>query len=206
MKNAKTGENLKSFVKKAIKEGKGAKITPLDPLRALVRGILSYDISTYGGESKVDDALAVIEREFCDLNELRVATELELQDMLGLKYPDIERRAVRIVAILNAVFEKEGTLSFERIKAMNKKEIRQFLSELPEMTTFIEAYTMLFGFESSALPVDAELVALLIEQEAAEEGTTPEEAQKALENQLKADEIPEFHAGSRKLLLAAKKK
>jgi endonuclease III len=206
MKNAKTVENLKTFVKKALKEGKGAEVTQMDPLRALVRGILSYDLAGGGGEGRVDEAFVVIDREFCDLNELRVATELELQDMLGVKYPDIERRAVRIVAILNTVFEKEGTLSFERIKALGKKEIRQFLREMPEMTPYIEAYTMLYGFDSAAVPVDGELLELLVENEAAEEGTTVEEAQKAIENQLKADEIPEFHAGNRKLLAGKKKK
>ena len=63
---------------------------PLDPLKALVRGAMSFDVP----DARADEAMAVIDREFVDLNELRVATELEVQELLGNKYPAIERRAM----------------------------------------------------------------------------------------------------------------
>lgn len=205
MKNAKNAENLKSFVKKVLKEGKKAEETAtpqMDPLRAIVRGVLSYDV----GDAKADDALAVIDREFCDLNEVRVATELELQDMLGAKYPEIDRRAMKMVAILNAVFEKEGTLSFERVKTMGKKEIRQFVRDLPEMTPYVEAYAMLFGFDAPAMPVDREMIELLVESDAVDEEAKPEDVQRGLENAMKAEEYADFYHGVRRLAAARRKK
>lgn len=206
MKNAKHAENLKSFVKKVLKESKKTEgesnAGQIDPKRAIVRAVLTYDTT----EARADEAMVVIDREFCDLNELRVATELELQDMLGVKYPGIEQRALKLVAILNAVFEKEGTLSFERVKALPKKEVRQYLRDLPEMTPYIEAYAMLHGFDAPAVPVDAELVSLLADAEACAEDATPEDVQKSLENLLKAEEMGDFHAAARKVMGGRKKK
>ena len=50
---------------------------------------MSFDVPDH----KADDAMKAIEREFVDLNELRVATELEVQEMLGQRYPKIDRGA-----------------------------------------------------------------------------------------------------------------
>jgi hypothetical protein len=46
-----------------------------------------------------------IEKEFVDLNELRVATDLEIQELLGTRYPDIQRRVAMITQSLNNIFE-----------------------------------------------------------------------------------------------------
>lgn len=202
MKSPKHNENLKSFVRKVLKESKKAEIEQIDSLRAVVRAALTYDLS----EAKADEAMAVIDREFVDINELRVATELELQDMLGEKYPDIAQRAMKMVAILNAMFEKEGTLTLERLKTLGKKEVRQYLRELPEMTPYIEAYVMLHAFDYAAVPVDGELMSMVIDADAADEESAVEEVQRSLENILKAEEVPDFHVGVRKLIAAKKKK
>lgn len=205
MKSGKHAEQMKAFVKRSIKESGGAEWAALDAKRALVQGILSAETT----EAKATEAMLVIDREFVDLNELRVATELEMQSMLGVKFPDIERKAVRIVAILNAIFEKEGTLSFERLKTLGKKEARAFLRELPEMTPYVEAYTLMYGLESPAVPVDRELVALLVEEEAVDEGSSLEDVQKWLEGAMKVEEMHAFFQGSRALVgerLGKKKK
>src|SRR6185437_11107497 len=140
----------------------------------------------------VDNALAIIDREFVDLNELRVATELEAIEIIGPKYPGIEQRVVMFREILNMIFEKEHTLSLERLKALGKKDGRAFLKELPEMTPFIEAYTMLFGMDAAAAPVDQTIADLLSSADALEAETSLEDAQKFVESHLKADEMYEF--------------
>jgi endonuclease III len=196
MKPAKNTENLKSFVRRALKESKKAEVQQITPLRAIVRAILSAEV----GDAKADDALKVIDREFVDLNELRVATELEIQDMLGVRYPGIEHRAVQIVAILNGIFDREGTLSLDRIRTLGKKESRQFLRELPEMTAYIDAYIMLHAFDTPAVPVDEALMKALRDADAVEATTSADDAQSALEGLLKVDEMVDFHVGARKLL------
>lgn len=189
MKNAnKHTENLKALLKKLARDGKPEPKQAIDPLRALVRGILSFETQP----GRVDGAMEIIDKEFVDLNELRVATELEVIEIIGPKYPAIERRVVMFREILNAIFEKEHTLSFERVKTLGKKEARALLRELPDMTPYVEAYTLLFGLDSAAAPIDQWMLDFLIEADAVEEGTSLEDAQKFVESHLKAEELYDF--------------
>lgn len=200
MKNAtKHAENLKSLIKKLTKEGKAEPKQQIDPLRALVLGILSFDAPV----GKPEQVMAIIDKDFVDINELRVATELEVIEILGPKYPGIERRALMFREILNAIFEKEHTLNFDRIAGLGKKEARAALRELPDMTPFVEAYTMLYGLGASAAPVDDSILEVLSEAGAVEEGTSVEEAQKFVESHLKADELHEFYVLTRRAASAA---
>ena len=196
MKNAtKHAETLRSLFKSLLKEHKPGPQEKMDPLRALVKGAMSYDVS----DSRADEAMRAIEREFVNLNELRVATELEVQDLLGVKYPDIERRVEIITKCLNAVFEKEHTLSLDRLKTISRRDARQFVRELPDITPFIEAFVMLFGFDNvAAIPVDSEILNYLREEEVIDDKTTPEEAERFLEHHLKAEECYDFFTVARK--------
>src|SRR5580698_6443830 len=102
MKNAtKHADELKSLHKKLLRDGKPEAIKPLAALDALVRGAMSYDVS----DSRAEDAMRAIGKEFVDLNELRVATDLEIQELLGQRYPVIEQRVAMITQALNDIFE-----------------------------------------------------------------------------------------------------
>jgi len=194
MKNAsKHADELKALCKRLLKEYKPEPRTTLEPLKALVRGMLSFDAT----DSRADDAMAVIEKEFCDLNELRVATDLEIQEMLGTRYPQIETRVAMMTQDLNFIFEKEHTLNLNRLKESGKKEIRQFLRDLPEMNPFVDGYVMLFAFEAGAMPVDQEILEYLKEEEVVEPDATVEDAQKFVENQLKTEELHDFFVAVR---------
>ena len=48
---------------------------------ALVRGAMSFDVSDH----RADEAMKMIDREFVDLNELRVATDLEIAELLVVR-------------------------------------------------------------------------------------------------------------------------
>jgi endonuclease III len=203
MKNAtKHGEELRSLMKKLIKDNKPAPREAQEPLKALVRGAMSYDMP----DTRVDDVMKAIEKEFVDLNELRVATDLEIQELLGARYPDIEKRVAMITLSLNYIFEKEHTLSLDRLKTISKRDARQFLRELPEVHPFVEAYVMLMAFDGGAMPIDNETLAYLVEEEVVEEGTSLEDAQKFIENQLKAEEIYDFFAATRKAIFDTSKR
>ena len=199
MKNAtKHADTLKSLCKKLTREHKAPPITPVPAVEALVRGVMSYDVP----DSRADEAMKVIQREFVDLNELRVATDLEVQALLGQRYPLIEKRVAMITLALNNIFEREHTLNLERLKEVSKRDARQFLRELPDLHPFVDAYVMLYSFDGHAFPIDNEILALLIEEEVVEEGTTLQDAQKFVEHHLKAEECYEFFYGLR----AGKKK
>ncbi len=203
MKNAtKHADNLRSLFKKLLKEGKPEPKQAVEPLRALVLGILSFDTA----DSRAQQAMEIIDREFVDINELRVATELEVIEIISPKYPQIEQRALMFHATLNQIFEKEHTLSFERIKTLGKKEARAMIKELPEMSPFVEGYTTLYGFDSGAIPIDDSILELLKESDTIEAETTHDEAQKFIESQLKADEMYDFYFVARRSVLAKKAK
>jgi endonuclease III len=191
MKNAtKYADELRGLCKRVGKEYKPAPRQPQDPLRALVRAAMSFDVP----DAKADEAMRLIEREFVDLNELRVATDLEIQELLGVRYPQIEQRVAMITQALNYIFEKEHTLSLDRLKTVSRRDARQFLRDLPEIHPFVEAYVMLFAFEGHAMPMDEKTLEYLREEEVVEEGTNLEEAQRFVEHQLKDEEVFEFYA------------
>ena len=90
------------------------------------------------------------------------------------------------------IFEREHTMSLDRLRTINKRDARQFLRELPSINPFVEAYIMLYGFEGPAIPVDNETVKYLSEEGVLEEKATPDDAQKFLEHNLKAEECYDF--------------
>jgi endonuclease III len=194
MKNAtKHAETLKSVLKKLSKEHKPEPKEAQEPLKALVRGAMSYDVP----DARAEEAMRAIEKEFVDLNELRVATDLEIQELLGVRYPDIERRVAMITGSLNNIFEREHTLSLDRLKTISKRDARQFLRELPDVHPFVEAYVMLFGFDGHAFPVDDQTIEMLREAGVLEEETTHDETQRFVEHHLKAEECHDLYFASR---------
>src|SRR5215208_3200907 len=178
MKNAtKHADDLRSLFRKLMKDCKPEPRQPQDPLHALVRGAMSFDVP----DARAEEAMKVVAQEFVDLNELRVATELEVQDLLGSRYPEIVRRVLMITQALNNIFEREHTLSLDRLKTVSKRDARQFLRELPDIHPFVEAYVMLFAFEGHAFPIDDEILAYFKEQGVVEEDAGQEEAQRFVE-------------------------
>lgn len=200
MKNSgKHANELKALLKRLLKEGKPAPAAKLEPARAVVRAALSFDVT----DARADEAVKVMEREFVDLNELRVATELELQDMIGFKYPQVGQRTGMMVQLLNSIFEREGTLSLERLNTLKKADARQMLRNLPGMTPFVEGYLLLFCFEQAAFPIDNAMLAYFRQHGIANETTTLADGQKFVESQLKNDEIYDLYASLRRVVYTA---
>lgn len=201
MKNAtKHADELKSLIKKLHKQFQVEPKSPLDPLTALVRGAMSFDVS----DAKAEEALRLINREFVDLNELRVATDLEIQELLGTRYPAIEKRVAMITQSLNRIFEKEHTMSLDRLKTISKRDARQVLRELPEIHPFVDAYVMLFAFEGHAVPTDDTILSFLKDQGVIEATATIEDAQKFVEHQIKAEESYDVYTVLRKAVAEEK--
>jgi endonuclease III len=195
MKNAtKHADELRTLYKRLLKQFQPDPREPQDPLKALVRGAMSYDVP----DAKAEEAMRMIDKEFVDLNELRVATDLEIQELLGTRYPGIERRVAMITQSLNNIFEREHTLSLDRLKTISRRDARQFLRELPEIHPFVEAYVMLFAFDGHAVPLDDTTLAYLREQEIVEEGASLDDAQRFVEHQVKAEECYDLYVVLRK--------
>jgi endonuclease III len=191
MKSAtKHAEELRSLFKRLLKEHKPGPAERQEPLKALVQGAMSYDMP----DTRAQEAMRAIDKEFVDLNELRVATDLEIQELLGNRYPQIEKRVAMITQSLNAIFEKEHTLNLERLVTISKRDARQFLRDLPDVHPFVEAYVMLFAFEGHTVPIDTQMLDYLKEEGILEPETSLEEAQKFVEHHIKAEECHDFYA------------
>src|ERR1051325_6906148 len=130
MKSAtKHAEELRSLFKRLLKEHKPGPRERQEPLKALVRGAMSYDMP----DSRAEEAMKAIDKEFVDLNELRVATDLEIQELLGTRYPQIEKRVAMITLALNAISKKKHPLTLKRFDEIPRRAPRQFLRDLPEV-------------------------------------------------------------------------
>ncbi|HEY1629367.1 MAG TPA: hypothetical protein VGF52_05880 [Tepidisphaeraceae bacterium] len=194
MKNAtKHADDLRSLFKRLSKQYPHDAIEAQDPLNALVRGAMSYDVA----DAKAQEAIRLITKEFVDLNELRVATDLEIQELLGVRYPDIEHRVQMITQALNNIFEREHTMSLERLKTISRRDARQFLRELPDIHPFVEAYVMLYGFEGNAFPIDEEILEFLLDEEVIEPETNLADAQKFVEHNLRDASMHDFYTAIR---------
>lgn len=196
MKGAgKYAEELKALVKKFAKECKIQPLQKQEPLRTLVRAMFSFDTT----DAKADEALAIVDREFVDINELRVATELEVEALIGAKYPQIIKRASLISSVMNAIFDREGVLSLDRVSTLKKAEVRQLLKELPGMTPFVEGSVCLLSLDITAMPIDDMGMAYLKQAGALDAAIGLEEAQKFIETHIKPEEVYELYAGLRRL-------
>ena len=194
MKNpSKHADTLRVLQRSLVKQFKPQPLVPLEPLKALVRGAMSYDVS----DAKANDAMRALDKEFVDLNELRVATDLEIQELLGVRYPQIERRVAMITQGLNDIFEREHTLSLDRLKTVSRRDTRQFLRELPDIHPFVEAFVLLTAFDGHAFPIDDETLAMLRDEEVVESDTTLEDAQKFVEHHLKTGDAWDFFSAVR---------
>jgi hypothetical protein len=203
MKNAsKHADNLKALTKRLAKEGPVEPLQLMEPLDAFVRAAMSYDVA----DSRADDALKIIASDFVDLNEFRVATDLEIHDLLGIKYPAIEDRVAMITLSLNFIFEREHTLSLDRLRTVSKRDARQFIRELPTIHPFVEAYVMLMALDGPAMPMDDEILNLLREHEVVEESATLLDAQKFIENHVKGEDIYELFVMLRRTIFKDAKK
>ncbi len=184
MKNAgKHAEELKSLCKKLVKDRPAR--PELEPLVAIVRGALSMDAD----DLLVDEAMEKINTEFVDLNELRVATELEVVDLLGEANPKIDEKATIIRATMHGIFDREQTLKFERIQELKKAEIRQYFRDMETMPPFVEAFISMHAFDIAAFPIDESTMDFLIDNDVLEDEVTLEDAQAFLESHIKADDM-----------------
>jgi endonuclease III len=203
MKNAtKHADELKSLYRKLTRgESKPEPKQEQDALRALVRAAMSYDMP----DTKADDAMRAIEKEFVDLNELRVATDLEIHELLGVRYPQIEKRVAMITQALNNIFEREHTMNLDRLKTISRRDARNFLRELPEIHPYVEAYVMLYAFDGHCFPVDGRMLEYLVDEEIIDEDTSLEDAQKFVEHHLNAEQCYELFIALRRATTADRK-
>jgi hypothetical protein len=101
-----------------------------------------------------DEALARLEQDYFDWNEVRVTTITELAEVLG-RLPDSTSAAIRLKKNLHGLFESSYTFDLEEVKKQNLGKAIQKFEKLPAMTPFVLAYITQHGLGGHAIPLDS---------------------------------------------------
>lgn len=101
-----------------------------------------------------DEALARLEQEYFDWNEVRVTTITELAEVLS-RLPDPTSAALRLKKNLHGLFESTYTFDLEELRKQNLGKALQKFEKLPAMTPFVLSYLTQHGLGGHAIPLDS---------------------------------------------------
>ncbi len=152
MKNsARYASKMKRLLAGGQPQGPGE---PADPIRLVVAAVLAEDITARQAVS----AMAALEAEFVDFNELRVSPVKDIVECVGRGFFRARGKAEMISRALNGIFEHTNALSLEFLAKKPKREVRQFLRHKLGLSRYAESVVTLYGFEGHAIPVDGLLL------------------------------------------------
>lgn len=158
MKDAKIYEKkVKKLLSSMCKSGSAhSSDSDGDGTVILVDAVLQEDATP----AQVQRALASIDEEFVDYNELRVAQPKEIVECIGSGFPEAHRKADMLIGSLGAIFSARGNLSLEHLAKLTKRDVRRHLLELG-LSPYVSASVTLLRFAGHAIPVDQTLVECL---------------------------------------------
>ena len=180
-----------AFLKKARSAYSGEEIDELEPIAELVISFLTWNATS----RQADAAYGKIMAQVVDLNELRVSHVNEVIDLIGVRYPDVQHRVIRLLQSMMEIFEREHDFKMGSLGSRSKREQREYLDTLPGIPSYVAARVALLSFGAHAMPVDDRLLTLLVKAGVFESGTTPANAESWLTRQVKAgDSLETFLA------------
>lgn len=146
-------------VKKLLSKLPDAEARPdeeADPIRILVRSVLEADAL----DKDADRAVAALEEEFLDFNELRASPSRDIVECLGEQLPGAREKSEVLVKVLNGLFRRVHDVSVEYMRDMTKRDLRRRLNELG-LEAYASARVVVTVFDGHAIPVDQTLVECL---------------------------------------------
>jgi len=158
------------------RERSGAPREAPDPVRVLIRSVLEADAT----RKQAEQALAALEEEFVDFNEMRVAPPKEIAERLGKDFPRQREKAEMLVSSLGRIFNRSHQISMEYMAGMTRRDLRRHLREIG-LDAYSAAAVVLRGFGGHAIPVDRTLVECLEMQGCVRPGSDVGEVQGFLE-------------------------
>lgn len=139
---------LHTLLKKAYKP---ALVTENRPLMEHLLYACLLENSPY---ELADEALARLEQDYFDWNEVRVTTITELAEVLS-RLPDPTAAAIRLKKNLHSLFESTYTFDLEELRKQNLGKALQKFEKLSAMTPFVLAYLTQHGLGGHAIPLDS---------------------------------------------------
>lgn len=187
MAKTDTKKQEKAFaavLKKAKAALKDDAFDELEPIAELVFSFLMWNTTA----KQADTAYGKIMAQVVDLNELRVSHASEVIELIGVRYPDAQRRVIRLLQSMMEIFEREHDYKMTSILSRSKRDQREYLDTLPGIPPFVAARVALLAFGAHAMPVDDRLLVLLVKAGVFDPETSVTEAESWLMRQVKADD------------------
>lgn len=178
---------LEALLKKARSAHKAKEAPAGDPCLQLILAVLSANAPLDAAERGLDKLL----KGFVDTNELRMSLVDEMQESLGVNYPQGRERLVRLTEALNDLFSREHQMDMASLKGKGKREQREYLDTLRGLTRSMAAQVFALAFEGHAVPVDERTLAVLKEAGALEDNCDLEHAENVVTRCVKAGEAVE---------------
>ncbi len=159
-----------------------------DPLHRLGVAVIGEVVGDVEAQRAIDQLLATM----VDWNEIRVSRPSEINDAMG--NPDSKRLAPcqRLITVLQSIFDRENTLSLDRLKHLGRREARQYLEELDGAGEYAVASVVLWSLGGHGVPVDDRLLKELQAADLVHPAATRAEVQAFLERHIVAAEAKEF--------------
>lgn len=161
----------------------------VDPAIQLAMSFLTWNAT----QQQAEEAYGRLMEVFVDINELRVAMEYEVVELLGPTYPQGAERAARMREALQELFVREHATSMASVQSKGKKEQRAYLETLPGITPYVMSQVALLSFGAHAVPVDEKLKHLLVKEKIVDASLTPAEIEAMLLRVVKAADALETH-------------
>jgi endonuclease III len=155
------------------------------PTETAANSILSqfaYAICREGAVPEIaDQAYRRLVDRFFDWNEIRVSSPREIQEMMdGL--PHAEDRAVRLIRMLQEVFETTFSFDMEPLIKKGAKPAAKHLSRYAAASDFAVSWIMLNCFDTHSLPLDAPCTRVLHRLGLVDGGADPGAVREGLES------------------------
>jgi len=128
-------------------------------------------------------------KSFPDLNEARVSSITELQQVL-LQQSDPAWRALRVKSILQHAFDAHYAFELEGLKRKTSDLAIKALGKIPALSWFVRGYALQQSLDSHALPLDGRMLGVLVWVGLVEPDTSAEVAAEQLRSHVRKAEAP----------------
>ncbi len=124
---------------------------------SIIYGIISEKLT----EKETEAALKRFSEYFVDRNDLRVSRPEEIAEMLGADTPDNRQIALTITKVLQRIFNENHQINLESLQKLGKRQARQKLEKMEELSRFVIDYCMLTSLGSHAIPLTEKTIEYL---------------------------------------------
>ena len=123
----------------------------------IIYGIISEKLD----EKDAQAAMKRFSKYFVDWNDLRVSRQEEIAEQLGADTPENRQIALTITKVLQRVFNENHQISLESLQKSGKRQARQKLEKMEELSRFVIDHCMLTSLSSHAIPLTEKMIEYL---------------------------------------------